>query len=103
MGSTATHSDQAIPGLELLLGSLVVVDQGKASAPSTTKLRTETESHDTSLVGLVDGSELLGEVLLGYIGAAGVKHVKDKLTAGQEAVGDELARAQGYGGCIGLE
>lgn len=97
----ATYSDQPIPGLELLLRGLIIVDQSKSSAPSTTKLSLETEGDDTGLVGLVEGSELLREVGLGHIGATRVEDVDNELTAGQKAVGDEFARAQSYG-CIGL-
>ena len=53
----------------------------------------KTEGYDTLLVGLVDLSELLRKLRLGNIGARGVQDINDELTAGQEAVGDELARA----------
>ena len=63
----------------------------------------KTEGYDTLLVGLVDLSELLRKLRLGNIGARRVQDINDELTAGQEAVGDELARSDGDGCCcVGL-
>lgn len=95
------YSDQSISGLELFLRLLVVVDQRESGAPSTTKVRLEAKGDDTSLVGLVEGSELPREVVLGDIGSGGVEDVDDELTSGQETVGDEFACADGYWG-VGL-
>lgn len=61
----------------------------------------EAEGNDTSLVGLVESSELLGELGLGDIWSAGVKDVDNELASGQETVGNELACADGYWG-VGL-
>ena len=61
----------------------------------------ETEGYDTLLVGLVDLGELLRQLRLGNIGARRVQDIDDELTAGQEAVGDEFARADCYW-CVGL-
>jgi hypothetical protein len=99
----ATHSNQPIPRLKLLLRCLIVINQSKASAPSTTKVSLETEGHDTGLVGLVERGKLLCEIDLGDIGATRVEDVNDELTAGQKAVGDEFACAEGHWWCVGLE
>ena len=96
-----THSDQPISRLKLFLRLLIVVDQHEPGAPSTTKVCLEAKGNDTSLVGLVEGSELLGEFALGDIRSGGVEDVNNELASGQEAVGDEFARADGYRG-VGL-
>ncbi len=57
--SKGTHPNQPVLGLELLLRSLIVVDQAKACAPSTTEDRPETEGDDAVLLGLVDSREAL--------------------------------------------
>jgi hypothetical protein len=64
-------------------------------------VRPEAEGYDTSLVGLVDGSELFGKLGLGDVGSARVKDINDELASGQETVGNEFARADGYWG-VGL-
>lgn len=92
-----THSDETVSGFELLLGSLIIVDQSKSSAPSSTKLCSETEGHDAGLVGFVKSSQLLGEVGSRDIGAAGVEDVDNELTTREESVGDEFACAQSNG------
>jgi len=61
----------------------------------------EAEGDDASFFGLVEGSQLLGELGLGDIGSTGVKDVNDELASGQETVGDELACADCYWG-VGL-
>lgn len=83
-------------GLELPLRRLVVVDQAEASAPSTTERGLETEGDHAKLVGLVDGREALRELRLGDVRAVGVEDIDDELAARQEAVRDELARADGH-------
>ena len=88
----ATYADQAVPGLEALLGSLVVVDEGETSATASTKVCPETKGNDAGGVGLVDARKLFGEVGLGDVGAVGVENVDDELTACQQPVRDELAR-----------
>ena len=87
-----THPNQPVLGLELLLGRLIVVDQGEASAATSTKVCPEAEGDDTGGVGLVDTGELVGEIRLGDVGAVGVENVDDELAAGQQPVRDELAR-----------
>ena len=61
----------------------------------------EAKGNDASLVGFVDISELLREFALWDIRSGGVEDVNDELTSGQETVGDEFARADGYWG-VGL-
>ena len=58
----------------------------------------ETEGHDTSLVGLVEGGKLLGEIDLGDIGATRVEDVNDELTANGfgEVAGSALLAATTY-------
>lgn len=92
-----THPDQSVSGLKLLLRCLIIVDQCKASAPSTTKLGLETKADDPVLVGFVETGELFGEISSRHVGSAGVEDVDNELTAGKEAVGDELACAEGDG------
>lgn len=78
-------------GLKLLLGSLIVVDQSKASAPASTKMRPEAKGNNAVLIGLVEGRKFFREISLRDIRTARVEDVNDELTARQEAVGDELA------------
>lgn len=61
--------------LELLQGLSGVVDQSEAGALATTVLRTETEDGDLVLVGLVEGGELVAELILGNVGTVGVEDV----------------------------
>ena len=61
----------------------------------------EAKGNDTSLVGLVQASELLREFALWDIRSGGMEDVNDELASGQETVGDEFACADGYGG-VGL-
>lgn len=61
----------------------------------------EAEGNDTSLVGLVEGSELFGELSLGDVGSARVKDVNDELASGQETIGNEFSCADGdWGVCL---
>ena len=76
--AVGTYPNQPVLGLELLLRSLIVVDQAKACAPSTTKRRPETEGDDTLLVGLVDRRKPFRELSLGDISAVGVEDVEDE-------------------------
>lgn len=64
-----THSNQPVFGLELLLRCLIIIDQRKARAPSTTKVCPEAEGYDAALLSLIEGGELLGELGLGDVGA----------------------------------
>lgn len=56
----------------------------------------EAEGDDTSLFGLVEGSQLLREFALGDIRSGRVEDVNDELASGQETIGDEFACADGY-------
>lgn len=85
-------------GLELLLRSLVIVDQGKACAASATKMRSESKGNDTAFVSLVEGGKLLGEVGFRDVGARRVENINDELAASQKTVGNELSCAEGNGG-----
>jgi hypothetical protein len=96
-----THSNQPISWLKLFLRLLIVVDQRKSGALSTTKVCLKAEGNDASLVGLVEGSELLRKFALWNIRSGGVEDIDHELTSGQEAVGDEFACADGYWG-VGL-
>ena len=96
-----TYSNQPMSGLKLFLRLLVVVDQRESGAPSTTKVCFEAKGDDTSLVCLVEGSELLGEFGLGDIRSGGVKDIDDELTSSQETVCDEFACANCHWG-VGL-
>ena len=96
-----THPNQSVLGLELLLGCLIVVDERKSGATSSTKVCPETEGDDTVLVRLVDARELLRDLALGDVWPRGVEDVNDELAAGQEPVGDEFAGANGNG-CRGV-
>lgn len=68
-------TDQAVAGLELLHGLGRVVDEGEAGGLATTELGAQTEDGDLVLGGLVQGAELLAELLLGDVGTAGVEDV----------------------------
>lgn len=81
-------------GLKLLLRELIIVNESKASASSTTKLCSETEEDDTVLVTLVQGGKLLLEIGFGNVGAGGVKDIEDELAAREKTVCDEFARTQ---------
>lgn len=52
-----------------------VVEEGKARALTATELRAEAEDGDLVLVGLVQTSELLAELVLGHVGAVRVQDV----------------------------
>lgn len=96
MHARHAYPNQPVLGLELPLRRLVVVDQAEASAPSTTEGGLQAKGDYAQLVGLVDGREALRELRLGDIRAVGVKDIDDELAARQEAVRDELARADGH-------
>lgn len=88
-------------GLKFLLRGLVIVNESKASAFSTTELCSETEEDDTILVSLVQGGKLLLEIGFGNVGAGGMEDIEDELTAREKTVGDEFARTQSDG-CRGI-
>ena len=90
--AVGTYPNQPVLGLELLLRRLVVIDQRKTGAATSTKVCPEAEGNDTAGIGLVDARKLLGEIVLGDVRAVGVENVDDELAAGQQPVRDELAR-----------
>lgn len=69
------NADESVVGLELLHGLVGVVDEGEAGALATTELGAETEDRDLLLGSLVQLGELLAELILGDVGAVGVKDV----------------------------
>ena len=69
------NADQAVLGLELLEGLGGVVDEGEAGGLAATELGAQTEDLDLLLLGLVQGADLLTELLLGDVGAVGVEDV----------------------------
>lgn len=62
-------------GLELLEGLGGIVDEGEAGGLAATELGAQTEDLHLLLLGLVQGADLLTELLLGDVGAAGVEDV----------------------------
>ena len=92
-----TYPNQPVLRLELLLLCLVVVDQTKACAPSTTKDCPEAEGDYAALVSLVDLCKALAELRLGDVWAVGVEDIDDELTPCEKTVRDELAGSEGDG------
>lgn len=72
------NTDQPVVRLELLHGLGGIVDEGEAGGLATTELGAETKDIDLVLGSLVEGSELVAEVLLGDVGTAGVEDVTAK-------------------------
>lgn len=77
-------ADQAVLGLELLHGLGGVVDEGEARGLAATILGAETEDGDLVLLGLVEATELLTELLLGDVGTVGVQDVTVRNLGQQE-------------------
>jgi hypothetical protein len=94
------NSDEPVLGLELLHGLGRVIDKGETSGLATTEVGAETEDGDLVLLGLVEATELLAELLLGDVGAVGVEDINDHLLAAEQRVANELARAQSHGGVV---
>lgn len=88
-------------GLKLLLRGLVIVNESKPGAFSTTEVCSETEEDDTILFRLVQGGKLLLEVGFGNVGAGRMEDIEDELAAREKTVCDEFARTQGDG-CRGI-
>lgn len=84
-------------GLKLLLCALVIVNESKSSALSSTKMCSKTEEDDSVLVSLVQGGKLFLEFGLGNVGAGRVEDIEDELAAREKTVGDEFARTQSDG------
>jgi hypothetical protein len=78
-----TESDEAVQRLELLHGLGGVVDESETSGLATTELGAETEDGDLVLLGLVEATELLTELILGDVGAVGVEDVTARINHGQ--------------------
>lgn len=62
-------------GLELLHGLGGVIDEGEASGLAATELGAETEDVDLVLGGLVEGGQLLAELVLGDVRTVGVEDI----------------------------
>ena len=73
----ARHSVPYKPvvGLELLHRLVAIVDESKAGALATTEVCLEAEDRDIFLLGLVQLAELATKLILGDVGAVGVKDV----------------------------
>lgn len=69
------NTDESVVGLKLLHRLGRVVDEGEASGLATTELCSEAKDADLLLLGLVETGELVAELLLGDVGAAGVEDV----------------------------
>ena len=78
-----SKTDLAELGLELGEGSSVIVDEGKASALTTTKGILETEGDNTILVNLVHGTELLSNIDLAHTSRTGMDNI-DNLPGGRK-------------------
>lgn len=74
-----------------------VINERKARGLATTKGSPEAEAEDVLVLGLVQLGNQRGELGLRDVGAAGVDDVNDHLLALQQAVGEELARAERHG------
>lgn len=70
-----TDTDESVVWLELLKGFWGIVDEGETGSLSTTELGLETEDVYLVLVGLVELSELLSELILGDVGSVWVEDV----------------------------
>lgn len=87
-----------MPGLELLLGSLVIVDESESGRSSSSEDGLEAKGNNSSSVRLVHGGELLRELGPRDVGPVGVENVEDELLSGEQPVGDELPGTEGDGG-----
>lgn len=84
-------------GLKLLLALLVVVNHTETLAGSTSELGLQAEDDNSGLLSLVEGGELLGQLIPGQVGSGGVEDGEDELLAVEQSVRDELGRSQGNG------
>ena len=98
-----THSHKTVLGLKLLLALLVVVDHTETLRRSTSELGLQAEDDNSGLLGLVERSELLGQLISGQVGSGRVEDRKDELFTVEESVGDELGGSEGdwAGGILG--
>lgn len=76
LGSGA-NTDETVERLELLQGLTGVVNESEAGALATTVLSAEAEDGDLVLVDLVEGRELVAELILGDVGTVGVEDVTE--------------------------
>lgn len=97
VGLRHTHPDEPVLGLKLLLRVLVVVDQAETLAGTTTKLGLHAENDDPLLLGLVQGGELVAELIPGQVGSGRVEDSEDKLLSVEQSVRDELGGSDGNG------
>ena len=67
--------DLAVLGIVLLQGLGGIVDETKAGGLAATELGSQTEDGDLVLLGLVEGGELVAQLILGDVGSAGVEDV----------------------------
>lgn len=74
LGSKA-DTDKTVVGLELLHGLGGIIDEGEASGLAATELGAETEDVDLVLGGLVEGGQLLAELVLGDVRTVGVEDI----------------------------
>ena len=76
------HADahEAVQGLELLHGLGGVVDEGEAAGLAATELGAQAEALHLVLAGLVHAAQLVAELVLGDVGAAGVEDVTVTIT-----------------------
>jgi hypothetical protein len=88
------NSDEPVLGLELLHGLGRVIDKGETSGLATTEVGAETEDGDLVLLGLVEATELLAELLLGDVGAVGVEDITAKTL--QSAWCFSLSKSSGH-------
>lgn len=92
-----TVSDQSVSWLESLGVGNGLVDQTETSGLSTTELGSETKDRDSVLVGLVQLRQLLSQLVLGDVSSVWVQDVNDKLSSGQQRVGDNLSSSDSNG------
>jgi len=91
---------QTVLGLELLGEVQGVVDEGEARGAAATEVGAESEGEDHIGGDLVHGGQLLADLGLVHRRQSRVQDIADHLFPGEQAVGHELAGADG-GGCTG--
>lgn len=93
------YTNEPMLGFKFLLWYLVIINQSKACAPSTTILRSETKCHNAGFIGLIKGGELFGKFDLGNIRSWWMKDIDNELAPCKESVCDEFACAH-CDGCV---
>lgn len=94
-------SHQSVSWLELLGVRNGLVDQTETGRLSSTKLGSESENGNSVLVGLVQLSQSLSQLILGDVSSVWVQNVNDKLSSGQQWVGDNLSGSDSNGVTLG--